>query len=185
MAKGEAITQHRRLALLRRYITDDHAPARIRAAACLRLLYAQPLSRILRLATSDITRDDNGQMLLHLGHPPAPVPEPFATLLTHLITERPTTSSTWLFPGRNPGQPAAYATIFSQLRDLGFPMRTARISALRQLVLQAPPVIAAALGFHYHRTPARQRRRNLEPLPNHAKTSTLMPAAGRQPAGPG
>jgi hypothetical protein len=28
--------------------------------------------------------------------------------------------------------------MFNQLRDLGFPMRTARISALRQLVLQAP-----------------------------------------------
>jgi hypothetical protein len=32
-------------------------------------------------------------------------------------------------------------------------MRTARISALRQLVLQAPaPVIAEALGFHYTTT---------------------------------
>ena len=35
-------------------------------------------------------------------------------------------------------------------------MRTARISALRQLVLQAPaPVIAEALGFH-HTTTQRQ-----------------------------
>jgi hypothetical protein len=43
-----------------------------------------------------------------------------------------------------------------QLRDLGLPMRTARISALRQLVLQVPgPVIAAALGFH-HTTTTRQ-----------------------------
>ena len=33
-------------------------------------------------------------------------------------------SSTWLVPGRNPGQPVAYATVFSQLRDLGFAMRT-------------------------------------------------------------
>ncbi len=62
-----------------------------------------------------------------------------------------------MLPGRNPGQPAAYATVFTQLRDLGFPMRTARISALRQLVLQAPaPVIAEALGFH-HTTTQRQR----------------------------
>jgi len=37
--------------------------------------------------------------------------------------------------------------------DLGLPMRTARISALRQLVLQVPaPVIAGALGFHHTTT---------------------------------
>jgi len=54
----------------------------------------------------------------------------------------------------------ACATGFSgwhpRLRDLGFPLREARISALRQLVLQAPaPVIAGALGFH-HTTTTRQ-----------------------------
>jgi integrase len=152
-AKGEAITQHRRLALLRRYITEENAPVRIRAAACLMLLYAQPLSRVLRLAVSDITRSDDGQVHIRFGHPPAPVPEPFASLLLQLIAGRPATSSNWLFPGRNPGQPVAYATVFTQLRGLGFPMRTARISALRQLVLQAPaPVIAEALGFHYTTT---------------------------------
>jgi hypothetical protein len=46
--------------------------------------------------------------------------------------------------------------MLTQLRDLGLPMRTARISALRQLVLQVPaPVIADALGFH-HTTTTRQ-----------------------------
>jgi len=155
--KGEAITQHRRLALIRRYLTDDHLPLRVRAIACLMLLYAQPLSRVLRLATSDITHDENGHTWICFGHPPAPVPQPFAALLHQQVNSRPADSGTWLFPGRNPGQPAAYATIFTLLRDLGFPMRTARISALRQLVLQAPaPVIAEALGFH-HTTTQRQR----------------------------
>lgn len=41
-------------------------------------------------------------------------------------------------------------------RDLGLPLRAARISVLRQLVLQVPaPVIADALGFH-HTTTTRQ-----------------------------
>jgi len=156
-SKGEALTQRRRLALLRRYLTDDHVPLRIRAIACLMLLYAQPLSRVLRLAASDITRDGDGQTWICFGHPPAPVPEPFATLLHQQVNGRPAGIGGWLFPGRNPGQPAAYGTIFTLLRDLGFPMRTARISALRQLVLQAPaPVIAEALGFH-HTTTERQR----------------------------
>lgn len=154
--KGEAITQHRRLALLCRYLTDEDTPVRIRAIACLMLLYAQPLSRILRLTTSDITHDD-GQTWICFGHPPAPVPEPFASLLHQQISAQPASHSGWLFPGRNPGQPAAYGTIFTLLHDRGFPMRTARASALRQLVLQAPaPVIAEALGFH-HTTTQRQR----------------------------
>jgi len=82
--QGEAITQLRRFTLLRRYISDDQPPARIRAAACLMLLCAQPLTRVLRL----ITRDDNGQIPIHLGHPPAPVPEPFASLLLQLTIQR-------------------------------------------------------------------------------------------------
>jgi hypothetical protein len=49
--------------------------------------------------------------------------------------------------------PHVYATV---LFDEGLPMRTARISALRQLVLQVPaPVIADALSFH-HTTTTRQ-----------------------------
>lgn len=158
---GEAITQHRRLTLLRHYLTDSPAPLRPRAAACLMLLYAQPLSRILHLLTADITRSPDGQTLIHLGDPPSPVPEPFATLLLRQAADANakttgTPASQWLFPGRNPGQPIAYRTVLQQLRDLGFPMRTARISALRQLVLQVPaPVVADALGFH-HTTTQRQ-----------------------------
>jgi len=43
-----------------------------------------------------------------------------------------------------------------QVAELGLPLRQARISALRELVQQAPaPVIAAALRFH-HTTTTRQ-----------------------------
>jgi hypothetical protein len=46
--------------------------------------------------------------------------------------------------------------MFLKLSSLGFPLGEARVSALRQLVLQAPaPVIAAALDVH-HTTTTRQ-----------------------------
>ncbi len=154
---------------------------RIRAIACLMLLHAQPLSRILRLTTSDITHDD-GQTWICFGHPPAPVPEPFASLLHQQISAQPASHSDWLFPGRNPGQPAAYGTIFTLLRDRGFPMRTARVSALHQLVLQAPaPVIARSprLPPHHHPAPARQRRWNLGPLPR-PRSREVTPDPQRQ-----
>jgi integrase len=158
---GQAITQQRRLGLLRRFATSTSIAIRPRAAACLLLLYAQPLSRILQLTTADLTRDAGGQTWLRLGDPPGPVPAPFDELLHQLAATRhdhvpANHASDWLFPGRHAGQPASYRGMLVQLRDLGLPLRTARISALRQLVLQAPaPVIADALGFH-HTTTTRQ-----------------------------
>jgi hypothetical protein len=125
--KGEAITQHRRLALLRRYLTEEHTPARIRAIACLMLLYAQPLSRVLHLATSDITHHD-GQTQICFGHPPAPVPEPFADLLHQHLSGRPAGSGTWLFPAATPASPPptppsspSYATSDSRCGPPGSP----------------------------------------------------------------
>jgi hypothetical protein len=160
-ATGQAITQKRRLDLLRRFATDTAVPLRPRGAACIMLLYAQPLTRILRLTAGDLTRDGDGQTWLNLGEPPSPVPPPFDDLLHQLAGARHhhvpvNRASSWLFPGRQAGQPAEYRGIAQQLRDHGLPLRTARISALRQLVLQVPaPVIADALGFH-HTTTTRQ-----------------------------
>ena len=158
---GQAITQQRRLDLLRRFATSTDIPVKARAAACLMLLYAQPLSRILRLSAGDLSRDDDGQTWLRLGNPPSPVPAPFDALLHQLADTRhhqvpANHGSDWLFPGRHAGQPAAYRYIAGLLRDHGLPLRTARISALRQLVLAVPaPVVADALGFH-HTTTTRQ-----------------------------
>ncbi|GAA3481598.1 hypothetical protein [Streptomyces yanii] len=80
--------QHRRLATLRRVLTDGSSDPRVRIAACLVLLFAQPVSRIVRLATDDVLRDDP-HVLLRLGDPPSPVPEPVATLLLDYITALP------------------------------------------------------------------------------------------------
>jgi hypothetical protein len=59
---GTAMTQQPRIELLRRYVNDEThddtddgaAPLHARTAACLLLLYAQPLSRILRLTHDDV-----------------------------------------------------------------------------------------------------------------------------------
>jgi integrase len=134
---GQVITQQRCLDLLRRFATDTAIPVRPRAVACLMLLYAQPLSRVLRLSAADLSLDDDGQTWLRLGDPPSPVPAPFGTLLHHLAATRhdhvsANYGSDWLFPGRNAGQPAEYRSIATQLREHGLPLHTARVSALRQ-----------------------------------------------------
>jgi hypothetical protein len=144
--KGPGITQDERLALIRRFATSGDLALHLRVAACLMLLYAQPLARIIRLTAGDIVRDD-GKVCLRFGTPPAPVPEPFAAMLEELAATSAGTG--WLFPGRNAGQPRGYRAVYHALRDVGLPMRNARTSALRHLVVQAPaPVVADALGFH-------------------------------------
>lgn len=145
------LTQDRRLEILNRFLMPSPEHITARSAACL-LPYAQPLTRIHRLAVSDII-DDGGQMHIRFGDPPALVPGPLADLLRQLPRNQ---RSSWLFPGRLPGQPVSYRTLLEQISDLGLPLREARICALRQLVVQAPaPVVADALGFH-QTTMARQ-----------------------------
>jgi hypothetical protein len=174
-----SFTHQRRLALLRRYLTDDAAPVTSRAAACLLLLYAQPLSRILHLTTDDLATVD-GELQLRLGDPPSPVPVPFAGLLDQLVAASARSGTSLLFPSRLPGQPISYRTLNRQLRELGFPLIEARVSALRQLVLQAPaPVIADALGLSpdHHGPAGRPRRCHLEQLRRRRPSTATLTSA--------
>ena len=74
------------------------------------LLYAQPVTRILSLTLDDVLHDD-GEVAIRLGEPPAPVPEPFASLLLRHVSQRlnlttaTNADARWLFPGRRGGRP--------------------------------------------------------------------------------
>ncbi|MBV9315670.1 MAG: hypothetical protein JO100_18490 [Pseudonocardia sp.] len=123
------------------------------------LLYAQPLSRIVRLTISDIITGDNQQIQLRIGDPPSPVPEPFAALPREHIATRGNMHTAanpnrgWLFPGRCAGQPPRPEVLGRAIRAMGMPTVLGRTAALRQLVLQAPaPVVAGMLGFHIKHT---------------------------------
>ncbi|MDL4775762.1 hypothetical protein [Actinomadura xylanilytica] len=137
------MSQDRRLALFRQFLTDTQIPLRTRVAACLVLLYAQPVSRLVRLAVHDVVQDD-GQVSVRLGDPPTPVPELFAAMLVDLTANRANMNtatnpdSDWLFPGGRAGQPLSPGALLQQLRALGVPITQTRTAAFRQLVLQAP-----------------------------------------------
>ncbi|MBA3488824.1 MAG: hypothetical protein H0T78_04635 [Longispora sp.] len=136
------ISQHRRLALLRRLLDDEQHDLLDRVAAILVLLYAQPATRISRLTVDDLVHT-GGELHLALGDPPSPVPEPFAGLLDRYLQSRPNTMTAtnpdarWLFPGRRAGQPLTPDTIQLRLRRIGVTARDSRTSTIRQLVLQA------------------------------------------------
>jgi hypothetical protein len=121
------LTHARRVKLLGQILTDADAPLRSRTAAGLLLLYAQPVSRIVRLTIDDVIQD-NDQVLIRLGDPPSPVPQPFAALLldytAHRANMRTATNpgSTWLFPGRRASQPLRPEYLArSSSTNLGFP----------------------------------------------------------------
>ena len=183
---GQVITQQRRLDLLRRFATDEAIPIRTRAAACLMLLYAQPLSRILRLSAADLSRDDDGQTWLRLGDPPSPVPAPFGALLHQLAATRhdhvpANHGSDWLFPGRNAGAAR-------RLPADGRPAPRARAAAAHRPDLRAAATRPAGprprhrrrprLPPHHHHPPARQGSRTVEPVRRRRPRTLITPGAG-------
>ncbi|MFE7835943.1 hypothetical protein ACFU53_07750 [Streptomyces sp. NPDC057474] len=152
--QASPLPQHERVDLLGRVLTDHDLPLRPRVAAAIVLLYAQPLSRVVRLTIDDVIHDDD-QVLLRLGEPPTPVPAPVADLLLSWIPNRDNMNtatnrdSRWLFPGRRAGQPMHPDALSALLNDLGIPTIASRVSAIREHVLEMPaPVIADALGYH-------------------------------------
>lgn len=126
-------------------------PAR---AAGLLLLYAQQISRIVRLTLDDIVHDGE-HVLIQLGNPPSPVPEPFAALLLTYTAQRSTMQTAaspglnWLFPGRNANQPLRPEYLAKLVHQLGVPTVAGRTAAFRQHVTDMPtPVVADALNYH-------------------------------------
>jgi hypothetical protein len=162
---GPSMTQRQRLDLLRQCTNDDAGALAVRVAAVLLLLFGQPLTRVRVLTLDDVTTTDDGAATIRLGDPPIPVPKPFATLLLDLCGNRENMAVTanagcrWLFPGRGPGQPISHESLRRRLIGIGVPIGRTRVAALRQLVLDVPPPVAAtALGFaHFtaHRHVAR------------------------------
>lgn len=154
------ISTRQRITLIRRIHDDTGMDLVDRVAALLVLLYAQSLDRVTRLTIDDITTVD-GQMLIALGDPPAPVPAPFDALIGQYLAARPnlTTAtnpnSRWLFPGRRAGQPMHPTTIRLRFQRLEIPNLNGRTRAFREMLLQAPPsVVAGMLGYGTNRAEA-------------------------------
>lgn len=147
------LPDHERVSQLGRLLTGHDLPLRTRVAAAIVLLYAQPLSRVVRLTLDDVIHDGE-QVLLRLGEPPSPVPGPIADLLLSWIGNRDNMNtatnrhSLWLFPGRRAGQPMHPDALAALVNNIGIPTVAGRASAIRRHVLEMPaPVLADALGL--------------------------------------
>lgn len=137
------------LELARRLLHDPSvAGVEERVAGTLLLLYAQPLSRIVRLTLEDIA-EDGGRMHLKLGENPLDVPPVLADLLRQLPVHKPfgaareLADKQWLFPGKRAGSPRHAGSLMRALQPLGIPARVSRNTALLHLANSAPPAIVA------------------------------------------
>jgi hypothetical protein len=152
------LSQRQRLDVIRRLVTAATMEPSIRIAALFMLLYAQPLTRVLRLTIDDVLIVD-GEVSIRLGEPPSPVPEPVAALLLdHIghrlnLTTATNREARWLFPGRRGGQPLTVDAVERHFRRHQIPALGGRTAAIRHLVLQAPaPVVARMLGYTQDQT---------------------------------
>jgi len=145
------LDQDEHWALVRRMLHDeDSASIEDRAAACLVLLYAQPLSKIVSLTTDDLTLDDDGTYL-RLGAEPLLLPPPLDALVTSLPIAKPFGAAStladqrWLFPGKWAGHHQNPTSMMGRLNKLGITTRTSRNSAMLHLAATVPPAVFASL----------------------------------------
>lgn len=148
------ITQEHRLELIRRIHHDEQMDLADRVLALLVLVYAQPLARIQQLTVDDVHTTDDGQLMIRLGDPPAPIPAPFDRIIQQHIDQRANrmtatnADARWLFPGRRAGQPLHITSMRLRLSNLNIPNLSNRNRAIRELLRQAPPtIVAGMLGY--------------------------------------
>lgn len=139
------------IALARHLLHEpDSASIEDRAAACLILLYAQPVAKIAALTTNDIEVRDSDTYLT-LGTEPLLLIPPLDALITALPVAKPFgTASTladsrWLFTGKNAGTHLHPASLMRRMQNLGITARTGKNTALLHLAATTPPAVFASL----------------------------------------
>jgi hypothetical protein len=138
-------------ALVRRMLHDESsASAEDRAAACLVLLYAQPVSKIVALTTDDLIVTEDGTVL-RLGLEPLLLPRPLDELLRSLPIAKPFGAAStladerWLFPGKMAGHHQHPTSLMGRLNKLGITTRASRNAAMLHLAATVPPAVFASL----------------------------------------
>lgn len=132
-------------------LNDEEIPLELRVAGLFSLIYAQHLSRIVRLRASDIQVFDEG-VYVAFGDEPLLLPPVLDWLVLRLIERRGHSvvkNSDFLFPGGHPGRAIAVESMRLRLKEVDVVLRPSRNCALMELASQLPaPVLADLLGLH-------------------------------------
>ena len=145
------VDQDEHWALVRRMLHDSAvASVEDRAAACLVLLYAQPVSKIVALTTEDLVIGDDSTYL-RLGPEPLLLLPPLDALVTSLPIAKPFGAAStladerWLFPGKWAGHHQHPTSLMGRHNKLGIATRASRNTAMLHLAATVPPAVFASL----------------------------------------
>jgi hypothetical protein len=146
------VSDEQRWAAVDRLLHDESLRRYTRIGGLLTLLFAQPLSRIVAMRTSQITVTDDA---VHVTFNVISIQMP--AVLDDLIREHlqhrgkslyASRDTGWLFPGGNPGRHLATENIRSQLVEIGIKPYENRKATLFQLAGDMPaPVLAELIGL--------------------------------------
>jgi hypothetical protein len=148
------LQDEQRFAVLRRLLHDHDIGLRERFAGSVLLLYAQPLTRIAQLRTSDITTADIGEIAITFARGAIVLPEPLALIALAVRYQRVADGEEdgWLLPGRKPGTHITAEHLRKRLAAYGVTSRPGRHGALLALAGRLPaPILAERLGIHQAR----------------------------------
>ncbi|MCA1678350.1 MAG: hypothetical protein LC777_05080, partial [Actinobacteria bacterium] len=157
-----ALNDAEHLRALADLLEDDSIKAHVRVAECLVALYAQPVARIVRLTTSDLTLTTQAAHV-RLGRDLVALPAPLRPAASTMLQRANTRQTSWLLPGRKAGLPASPVYLAKRLRELGVPVARARSGALAALAHRIPaPVLADVLGLSAKTTIRASDRLNVD-----------------------
>lgn len=119
----------------------------VRVGGLFMLLFAQPLTTICAMKTSQIKVDDD-RLFVTFDRTPVEMPELLDDLIHEQMTHRGQASfasrnGQWLFPGGTPGKHLTTENIRRQLVERGIKPQASRHAALFQLAAEVPHVILA------------------------------------------
>lgn len=147
------VSDAQRWAAVDRLLHDATLRRYTRIGGLLTLLFAQPLSRIVAMRTSQITITDDRAVHVTFSTIPIEMPPVLDDLIREHLEHRgkslyASRNSGWLFPGGNPGHHLATENIRSQLVAIGIKPYENRKATLFQLASDIPaPVLAELIGI--------------------------------------
>lgn len=141
------VAEDHRWAIVDRLLHDDSIKRYTRIGGLFTLLFAQPLSRIVAMKTTQITYVDDS---LHVTFRTIaiPMPAPLGSLIAEHLNDRglslhASRGTGWLFPGGSPGRHLNTENMRGQLVAIGMKPYEGRKATLFQLAADVP---AAVLG---------------------------------------
>jgi hypothetical protein len=151
-APAVTISDEQRWQHVERLLHDHTLRSYTRLGGLFTLLFAQPLSRIVAMRTSQVTTTDS-RVDVTFNTVPVQMPTVVDQIIRDHLQRRgkslyASRNHGWLFPGGKPGQHLQTENIRAQLVAIGIKPHESRKAALFQLAGQMPaPVLAELLGI--------------------------------------